>query len=164
MPKIAEQVAGLLNEHALDKGIIHTHTQYIADFIRENVDSDRLLCREPGVRNEELLSLHENSTEPTVLVSPSMSYGVDLKGDLAKFQVILKAPWLPTKDKRVEKMMALDKQWYSNKMLCTLVQASGRGIRSVEDECVTYILDGSIFDAIVRNRAKLPKYFIDRVS
>ena len=164
LPAIAKQVTGILKEHSKEKGIIHTHTQYIADFIRENVRSDRLLCREPGVRNEELMILHETSTEPTVLVSPSMSYGIDLKGDLATFQVILKAPWLPTKDVRVEKMMKIDKSWYSNKMLCTLVQASGRGIRSKNDECVTYILDGSIFDAILRNKNKLPKYFLDRLE
>ena len=162
LPTLSKQVKGILEEHKNDKGIIHTHTQYIADFIRDNVKSNRLLCRETGVKNEEILEQHENSKQATVLVSPSMSYGVDLKGDLAKFQILLKAPWLPTKEKRVEKMMKLDKQWYSNKMLCTLVQACGRGIRSKDDECVTYILDGSIYDAIYRNKSKLPKYFIDR--
>lgn len=162
LPKLAKQVKGILNEHEDDKGIIHTHTQYIADFIRENVDTDRLLCREAGVTNETILELHEESKDPTVLVSPSMSYGVDLKGDLAKFQILLKAPWLPTKDIRVEKLMKIDKDWYSNKMLCTLVQACGRGIRSGDDECVTYILDGSIFDAVQRNKSKLPKFFLDR--
>jgi Rad3-related DNA helicase len=162
LPTLAKQVQGILKEHSGDKGIIHTHTQYIADYIRDNVKTNRLLCREAGVKNEEILELHEKSKTPSVLVSPSMTYGVDLKGDLAKFQIILKAPWLPTKDKRVEKMMKLDKQWYSNKMLCTLVQACGRGIRSVDDECVTYILDGSIFDVIIRNKSKLPTYFVDR--
>lgn len=162
LPVLAKQVAGILETHKNDKGIIHTHTQYITDYIRDNVHSDRLLCREPGVVNEELLTMHECSTEPTVLVSPSMTYGVDLKGDLAKFQIILKAPWLPTKEKRIEKLMKLDKDWYSNKMLCTLVQASGRGIRSKDDECITYILDGSVFDAILKNQSKLPKHFLDR--
>ncbi len=162
LPKLAKQVKEILEEHEGEKGIIHTHTQYIADYIRNNVKSDRLLCREPGVRNEELLELHERSKKATVLVSPSMTYGVDLKGDLARFQILLKAPWLPTKDKRVEKLMKLDKDWYSNKMLCTLVQACGRGIRSGEDECITYILDGSIFDTVLRNKSKLPKYFVER--
>lgn len=162
LPTLAKQVEGLLKEHIDEKGIIHTHTQYIADYMRDHVRSKRLLCREAGVKNEHILDLHEKSRDPTVLVSPSMSYGVDLKGDLAKFQIILKAPWLPTKDKRVEKMMKLDKQWYSNKMLCTLVQSCGRGIRSLDDECVTYILDGSIYDVIIRNKSKLPAYFVDR--
>ena len=34
-----------------------------------------------------------------------MSHGVDLRDDLARFQIIVKAPYLPTKDKRIEKLM-----------------------------------------------------------
>lgn len=164
LPKLREQIEGILEHHKDEKGIIHTHTQYITDYIRNNVKlhKGRLLCREQGVKNEELLEAHEASDDPTVLVSPSMTYGVDLKGDLATFQILLKAPWLPTKEPRVEKMMKLDKNWYANKMLCTLVQACGRGIRSTEDECVTYILDGSIYDQVSRSKGKLPTFFIDR--
>lgn len=164
LPVLAKQIEGILEEHSTHKGIIHTHTQYITDYIRDNVDSDRLLCREAGVKNEDILEEHTNASKPTVLVSPSMTYGVDLKGDLAKFQIVLKAPWLPTKDVRVERMMKLDSNWYVNKMLCTLVQACGRGIRSVDDECQTYILDGGIFDAVAKNKRKLPKYFLDRIQ
>lgn len=164
LPTLAEQVGGILDHHTDEKGIIHTHTQYITNFLKENVKNKRLLCREAGVVNEDLLISHEKTKDPTVLVSPSMTYGVDLRGDLGKFQIVMKAPWLPTTEKRVEKMMKLDKQWYVNKMLCTLVQSCGRGVRSVDDECVTYILDGSILDSVQRNLNKLPKYFIDRIQ
>lgn len=164
LPKLIKQIEDIMKHHADEKGIIHTHTQYLTDYIKDNIDSDRLLCREPGIRNEDLLKIHEESKEPTILVSPSMTYGVDLYGDLGRFQVILKAPWLPTKDIRVEKMMQLDKEWYTNSMLKVLVQASGRIIRSKDDEGETYILDGSIFDAINRNKNKLPKFFLDRFS
>ena len=96
-----------------------------------NVKAGDILYREPGVRNEEILEAHMTDSDPTVLVSPSMSYGVDLKGDLAKFQIIVKAPFLPTKDVRIERMMKNDFDWYQNKMLCSLIQACGRGIRGV---------------------------------
>lgn len=165
LPKLVTQIEGIMDHHKNDKGIIHTHTQFITDFVRENVSdpSGRLLCREAGVRNEELLDLHETSSDPTVLVSPSMTYGVDLKDNLGRFQIILKAPWLPTKDVRVEKLMKIDKDWYSNQMIKTLVQASGRVVRSEDDWGTTYILDGSIFDAIQRNKKKLPSFFLDRI-
>ena len=61
-------------------------------------------------------------------------------------------------------VMKLDKDWYGNQMLKTLVQACGRGVRSEDDYCETYILDGSIFDAINRNKKKLPKFFLDRFN
>ena len=164
LPSLVDQVKGLLDHHKTEKGIIHTHTQYIADYIRDHVRSSRLLCREAGIKNEDILQWHEESEEPTVLVSPSMAYGVDLTGDLARFQIIMKAPWLPTKEVRVNKMMNVDKQWYANKMLCTLVQACGRGVRSHDDECHTYILDGSTYDSISKNKTRLPSFFLDRLQ
>jgi Rad3-related DNA helicase len=122
------------------------------------------LYREPGVRNEELLDIHYNSTEPTIMASPSMSHGVDLKDDLARFQIIIKAPYLPTNDKRVERMMKLDFNWYTNKMLSSLIQSCGRGVRSNKDHCITYILDAAIVENIVKYKHKIPKYFLDRFA
>ncbi|MGA1049189.1 MAG: helicase C-terminal domain-containing protein [Minisyncoccia bacterium] len=49
-----------------------------------------------------------------------------------------------------------------NKMLSSLIQSCGRGIRSHKDHCVTYILDGAVIEQVIRNKDKLPKYFIDR--
>jgi ATP-dependent DNA helicase DinG len=164
LPDLIKQINDILKHHGDEKGIIHTHTQYITDYVRDKIKSDRLLCRETGVKNEDILEIHERSDEPTVLVSPSMTYGIDLKGDLAKFQIIMKAPWLPTNNIRISKLMKLDNDWYSNMMLKTLVQSCGRGVRTEEDECVTYILDGSIYDAVKRNRHKLPKFFLDRFN
>ena len=164
LPTLMDQIKGIMKHHKDEKGIIHTHTQYLTDYIRENIKSDRLLCREAGVNNEQILKIHEQSEKPTILVSPSMTYGVDLKGDLSRFQIILKAPWLPTKDVRVEKLMKIDKEWYANSMLKTLVQACGRSVRCKDDYCETYILDGSIFDAINKNKRKLPKFFLDRFN
>lgn len=162
LPELSNQVKSILEEHKDQKGIIHTHTQYIADYLRDRINNKRLLFREKGVKNEDILDIHFNTDEPTVLVSPSMTYGVDLHGEYGLFQILMKAPWLPTKEIRVEKLMKMDRDWYADQMLKTLVQACGRAVRSVDDECDTYILDGSIYDAIIRNRSKLPQFFLDR--
>jgi len=162
LPKIVSQIKEICNIHTNDKGIIHTQSNNITNYIKENLNDNRVLYREPGVRNEEILNQHYNSTLPTILASPSMSYGVDLRDDLARFQIIVKAPYLPMTDVRIEKMMKLDFNWYTNKMLCSLIQACGRGIRSHKDHCVTYILDAAIIETIIKNKHKIPKYFIDR--
>tara|TARA_R100001129_G_scaffold186616_1_gene179247 strand:- start:21 stop:1658 length:1638 start_codon:yes stop_codon:yes gene_type:complete len=162
LPKIINQIKDIVDYHKSDKGIIHTHNNTITSFLCNKLNDSRYLIREPGVRNEIILEQHYNNPDPTVLVSPSMSHGVDLRDDLARFQIIVKAPYLPTKDKRIEKLMKDDFNWYMNKMLCSLIQSCGRGVRSHKDHCVTYILDGSIAESVVNNRHKLPKYFIDR--
>tara|TARA_R110002020_G_scaffold79078_3_gene198416 strand:+ start:10960 stop:12597 length:1638 start_codon:yes stop_codon:yes gene_type:complete len=162
LPKILKQIQDICKHHKNDKGIIHTHNNTITSFLAQNLHESRFLIREPGVRNEELLQQHTESSEPTVLISPSMSHGVDLKDDLARFQIVVKAPYLPTKDKRIEKLMKSDFNWYTNKMLCSVIQSCGRGVRSQKDFCATYILDGAIVENIVKNKSKLPKYFLDR--
>lgn len=162
LSKIASQVSDICNLHSQDKGIIHTHSNYITEYLKNNISNSRILFREPGVNNEQLITQHTLSEEPTVLASPSMSHGIDLKDDLARFQIIIKAPYLPMVDKRVEKMMKNDFSWYLNKMLSSLIQSCGRGVRSHKDHCITYILDGAVIEQVIKNRHKLPKYFIDR--
>jgi Rad3-related DNA helicase len=162
LPKIIKQVEGICEHHKNDKGIIHTHNNTITSFLQKKLFNERFLFREPGVRNEEILDIHLSKDKPTVLISPSMSHGVDLKDDLARFQIIIKAPYLPTKDKRIERLMKDDFNWYSNKMLCSVIQSCGRGVRSKKDYCTTYILDGAVVESVVNNKHKLPKYFINR--
>ena len=163
LPSIIKQIDNICKEHKNEKGIIHTHTGFITSCLKDGFRGNkRFLYRDQESRNEDILHEHSLSSEPTVLVSPSLGLGIDLKDDLARFQIIIKAPYLPLGDERIKKMFELDKQWYSNKMLSNVVQQCGRGIRSQEDHCKTYILDASIFQAILRNKESLPKYFLDR--
>ena len=101
--------------------------------------------------------------DPTVLVSPSMVYGIDLKDDLARFQIIVKLPFLPLGSKRIKQLFDIDKEWYENKMLNAVVQAAGRSTRSKNDYSSTYILDGNFINVVTRAKNKLPKHFIERI-
>ena len=82
-----------------------------------------------------------SSKEPTVLLSPSMTEGIDLKGDLSRFQVICKVPYPWLGDPIVKKRMHKFPNWYSLKTAMTIVQAVGRSVRNSEDTAITYILD-----------------------
>jgi Rad3-related DNA helicase len=163
LPEISKQVKALCELHKNEKGVIHTHTNSITNYLKESLgEGGRFLYREDGVNNETLLKDHFESEKPTVLVSPSLTMGVDLKDHLARFAIICKAPYLPLGSKRIKKRFEEDKQWYTDKCLQNLIQISGRGIRSVDDWCVTYILDGNVSRLIVDNKNVLPKEFISR--
>jgi len=162
LPTILKQVESICKHHHSDKGIIHTQSNMITGYLKTHLKGDRFLFREPGVRNESLLDDHLSTDDPTVLVSPSMSHGVDLKGDLARFQVIIKAPYLPLSDERIKTLTNDSFEWYQDKMLSAFIQACGRGIRSKDDFCATYVLDRAIADAVLQNTSKIPKYFLDR--
>lgn len=160
MSKVVKQICKMYPDK---KGIIHTHSMEVLNYLRNELEGDdRFLFREQGVDNERMLFIHQESKMPTVLVSPSMTHGVDLKGDLGEFQIVMKAPFLPLNDERIKRKFENDKEWYTDAMLSTLIQMCGRCNRSEEDYSETYILDGLILDAVLRNKEKLPKYFLER--
>lgn len=165
LPSVCKEIDTILASAPNDKGIIHTHSMYITDSVKRYSHSvDRMLFREKQTSNEQLLETHRASKEPTVLVSPSMTHGIDLKGDEGKLQIIVKAPYAPLGDRRIKRKFYEDKAWYENRMLSTLVQASGRCNRSQEDESVTHILDGTVIRVIQNHLNTLPKYFTQRLK
>jgi len=164
LPYIAKQVKNLCDQHKEVKGVIHTHTMEITNYLRNHLNDPRFIFRGEGMTNEQILKQHLEDPSPTILVSPSLTYGVDLKDELARFQILVKAAYMPLGDERIKRLFKEDGQWYVNKMLNNLIQACGRGVRSVDDYCVTYILDGCIVDAVIQNKTRLPKYFLKRFN
>ena len=154
----------ITEHHKTEKGIIHTHSNEITQFIKNKLHSDkRFLFRDEFSNNETILKEHYETPEPTILVSPSLAFGVDLKDNLARFQIIIKLPFPSLSCKRIKKLFDTDKEWYENKMLNSLVQACGRATRSKNDFSTTYILDGNAVNVFKRVKDKLPKAFIERI-
>jgi ATP-dependent DNA helicase DinG len=156
LPKLAQAVSAILDAHPDEKGIIHAHSYKIANYLVRNVKSKRILTHESHNRDE-VLKQHETSKQPTVLVSPSMQEGVDLKGDLSRFQVICKVPYPYLGDKVVKKRMHKWKWWYGYETLKTVVQSIGRSIRSEDDHAITYILDADWYRFASKHKQSLPE-------
>lgn len=164
IPKLAILAKGICDKFSDKKGIIHTHTMDITKELKRTLgDSDRFLYREPGTTNEMIIDQHIESEKPTVLVSPSMTHGIDLKGELGEFAIVMKAPFLPLGDKRVKRLCEEDPAWYMNKMISNFIQMCGRTVRSKNDESQTFVLDATLTKKIVENKDKLPKYFLERL-
>jgi len=140
LPKITRTIKEIIDTHKGQKGIIHTHNKKIAEYIRATVKSKRIKVAY-GANREKMLEEHCRSKMITILVSPSMSEGVDLKGDLSKFQIICKVPFPYLGDKVCRKKMNKWKWWYDTQTIRTIVQSVGRSIRNEDDEAITYILD-----------------------
>ena len=162
LPKIKKAVEAILDEHADQKGIIHCHTYRIARYLKFNIKSrkhaKRILIHDSSNRDE-VLAKHINSKEPTILLSPSMSEGVDLKGDLSKFQIICKVPYPFLGDPIIKKRMNRNKGWYALQTAKTIVQSCGRSVRSKNDQAVTYILDSDWHGFYKKNKGIFPEDF-----
>lgn len=140
LPRAKDAVKAILAEHKGEKGIIHCHTYKIANYLKRTVRSKRILTHNSDNRDE-ILHKHITSKEPTVLLTPSMTEGVDLKGDASRFQIIVKVPYPYLGDPIIRKRMNKNEKWYPMQTAMTIVQAYGRSVRSMDDSAVTYILD-----------------------
>jgi ATP-dependent DNA helicase DinG len=158
LPKMIEMIKTLMDHHKDEKGIIHTHTFKIAHYIKNNIRDSRLLIHDSSNR-EEILEKHKKSKKPTILLSPSMTEGVDLKGDYSRFQVICKIPYPYLGDSLTKKRMNRWNWWYGLQTSKTIVQSVGRSVRSMEDYAVTYILDSDWERFFDRNSNVFPASF-----
>lgn len=160
LPQMAKTVRQILNEHKNEKGIIHCHTYKVANYLKNNIKSNRLLVHDSSNRDA-VLEKHKLSRDPTVLLSPSMAEGVDLKGDASRFQILCKVPYPYLGDKIVKKRMHKFADWYPLQVAKTVVQSVGRSIRNSDDRAITYILD-SDWERFYRKHSKMfPKSFKD---
>jgi len=170
LPKIIEAVEAIMDGHKNEKGLIHTGNYRIAKEILEGVDKatkQRLIARDMGpskMHNQELLKLHYSNDEPTVLLSPSMTTGIDLYDDMARFQIVVKLPFPSLADPRIKRKSELFSDWYTMQMWIELLQASGRATRNMDDYSTTYILDASFPYFYDKSKRALPSWFKDRVQ
>ena len=140
LPSMVEVVKMLLEKHSKEKGIIHATNYRVAKYIKENIDSSRVMLHD-STNRDQVLKLHINSEEPTVLLSPSMMEGVDLHDDLSRFQIICKVPFPYLGDLVVQKRMEKNSSWYPYMTAKSVIQSLGRSIRNENDHATSYILD-----------------------
>ena len=165
--KIAGAIDNLMTLYKNDKGIIHTTSYKQLDFIKENISQEnkcRLLETNPEIQRDEVIAEHVNSTKPTVLISPSLYTGLDLKDDLSRFQIITKVPYPDLGDRWINEKKKRSGQWYNWQTALMLVQAYGRSVRSKEDYAVTYVLDSGFENFVWRNKHILPDWFTQAIQ
>ncbi|MBE6499081.1 MAG: ATP-dependent DNA helicase [Methanobrevibacter thaueri] len=163
-PKTIPIIEEILKKHEGDKGLIHTHSYKCQQYITNNLYNSRLVSHTSKNR-EQVLNFFEKDENPLVLVSPSMSEGVDLPYDKCRFQIIYKIPFPYLGDKQVNLRMKRDKKWYAYKTVMTLMQAYGRGMRAEDDSCYTYIIDSDI-NMLFKSplyRSLVPEFFKEAV-
>jgi ATP-dependent DNA helicase DinG len=164
---ITKTVDNIMAIHKNDKGIIHTTSYEQLNFIKEKISQEntrRLLVTDPEIQRDEIIQEHINSIKPTVLISPSLHTGLDLKGELSRFQIITKVPYPNKNDRWINAKRNSNEDWYYWQTALKLVQASGRSIRSKEDWAKTYILDSAFGYFVNKNRNILPDWFIQAVK
>jgi Rad3-related DNA helicase len=159
LPSVAETVKLLLEKHKSDKGIIHCSNYKVAKFINEQLNDPRLLLHD-STNRDEMLKFHLSSSNPTVLLSPSMMEGVDLYDNNSRFQIICKVPFPYLGDLVIQKRMEKNKFWYPYMTAKSVIQSLGRSIRNENDYAESYILDSDWNRFYNMNKNMFPDDFI----
>lgn len=163
-PKTIPILEKIIKHHKYEKGLIHTHNYKCQQYIMNQLNSSRLIGHNSQNREYALYEF-EKTQEPRILVSPSMSEGVDLPYEQCQFQVIYKIPFPYLGDPQVNERRKQDPRWYAYKTVITLLQAYGRGMRAEDDYCETYILDGNIRMLLTGKmyRNLIPRFFKEAI-
>ena len=168
LPKMALRVEQLIRRYGKYKGIVHTNSykinRYIVNHLLTTDLASRIITHDNSRGAREMaLARHEREVgKPTVLVSPSMTEGLDLKEDLGRFCIMTKVPY-PALDPYVRARMKRDNDWYQWQTALKLVQGPGRVCRSKTDKAHTHMLDADFARFIRENNRKLPKYYLDSI-
>lgn len=161
--RLPRAIKKILADHQNDKGIIHTTNYEVTKKLME-LKNPRLLIQESAVDRDAIIKQHVEGKAPTVLVSPGMTEGLDLRDDLARFQVICKVPYPSMSDPVVKEKMNLDREWYAWRTVRSLTQAMGRSVRSQSDYTTTYILDECYMDMLDKWMHMFPKHLTSEME
>jgi len=145
------------------KGLIHTPS-YLASIMLNNAlrSTGRMVTHTKDDFNQVLQQFYA-CEEPKVLLSPTCQQGVDFNYDRARFQIILRVPYLNTSDPFVEHKVKNDFPWYNYQALVTFGQEIGRINRADDDYGVTILMDERFGKFISKNRNVLPKWLIEAI-
>ncbi len=179
IPKMASKIADLSRHHDDEKGFVHCHSYKIASRIYKRLPRDvkaRARVQDSSDRERSLEewvvadideeNAYDEEEGGQIFLSVAMDEGISLDDEKARWQVIAKAAYPFMGDKRVSYRMdeLNDWNWYAGKAAINLQQAVGRGMRSKDDWCHTYVLDKSAVDLIDRNKHLFEDWFLNAVD
>jgi ATP-dependent DNA helicase DinG len=168
-PKMVEGIKQVLAKHPNDRTLIHTVSYPLAKYLAERLKSCGRPILEYSNANERdtILNTFRN-TPAAVLLAPSMDRGVDLPEDDCRVVIVAKIPFPYLGDKRTNKRLYSTKGgqlWYAVQTIRSLVQMTGRGVRSESDQCDIYILDKTFMSNVWKDSKRLlPDWWKDSLD
>jgi Rad3-related DNA helicase len=162
MRQLVNRIDRIIEKHAIglgQKGIIHAVSFVRAwEIANRSSNKSRLLTHESN-NTKETVNKFKRAKPGTVLLSPSVEEGYDFPLDECRFQILVKVPFVYSKTPIIQARAKSDKRYLDYITAMRVVQQVGRGMRSVDDECTSYILDDHWFWFRHKSRDMFPEWF-----
>jgi ATP-dependent DNA helicase DinG len=166
--KMIERIAQICKDvHPDETGIIHTGSFQVAKWLVSELANKvphQILHHNPesGFTRDQVIDEFQcEDGIPKLLISPSITEGLDLKDDKGRFAIFAKVPYPYLGDAWVKKRMSLSNTWYSIQALIAMIQGGGRVVRSPTDWGHVYILDSAWEQLYRRSKYMIPKWWKD---
>jgi len=153
----------ILKKYKGKKGIIHTNSFELADWMKRDLKDKRLIFHGSDDKND-ALQKHFESDDDSVIVSPSMGTGVSFDHDKSRFQIVAKVPYPSLGSQKNKLRQKNHPDWYRYVTTAELIQIFGRIIRSKTDYGDTIIIDESFGDIMRYNSEFLPDWIKDAIK
>lgn len=123
------------------RGIIHTVNYKLAEFILEQSRYRDLMISHGRGQVADAIKRFRAAGPNAILVSPVADQGHDFPGRECEYQIIGKLAFPDTREAVVDIRCKQDDEYRAYEVIKKLVQQVGRGNRSAEDFCETFIID-----------------------
>jgi len=163
------KIAAYVNEvlapkHEGEKGLLHT-TYGSLPLLKTVLTGDRYIFHNKDNKMKKYKEfLESDPKDGKILVACGLYEGIDLKGDLGRWQAVLKVPWPSLADPAIRIKMESEPSYYRWSALKDIMQASGRICRGPDDYGVTYVLDGSFRRLYGMSEDLMPPWFTEAVE
>jgi len=162
MIRAIEELADI---HPGENGLVHTASYKLAeDLMARSKYKGRMMIGRDRRQTMEILRLNATTKGGVIVLSPSMTTGYDLVGDLCRWNVVAKVPFGFLGDPLIKYISEKSPGGYIRDTVLSVVQAAGRCVRGVDDHGTTYVLDEA-FDMVLSKGAKyIPSWFTDAIE
>ena len=170
---MAYAIQRVCDKHEGDRILVHTVSKVRARKLIECIHQLGGIGRRPIITyeggNDRDHALQQYLRRPgSVLFAQSMDRGIDLPGDACRVQVIAKVPFPSLGDRRISARVhgPGGEDWYRVQAIRSIVQMTGRGVRSMDDYATTYIFDSQFTKNLwqPKTRALFPKWWTEAVD
>jgi ATP-dependent DNA helicase DinG len=169
-PLIARSIEKILDRHDGERVLVHTVSYDLGNTMLAHLTRTRHRSHIYTYTSAENRAgaLRRYLEDPRgVLLAPSFDRGVDLPKDDCRVIIIPKVPFGNLGDKQISTRFwgtgKRGKVWYKKKAIQTLCQMTGRGMRSVDDSCVTYVLDSEFDRLYAEARRMFPAWWSEGI-
>jgi len=163
--RMVRAVGAVMDKHPDERILVHTVSYKLSNYLHERLDQKRTLTYGNSADRASALSKFRQSTNGVLLAS-SMDRGVDLHGDECRVQIIAKLPYPNLGDPQVKERMGREggQLWYNLQTIRSLVQMTGRAVRSADDWAVTYLLDKQFVANYSKYQGYLPGWWKESLA